>query len=219
MSKPSGSQLQLLMQHLDESRGFRFGGLAGRGLLDTNWRGFRPPTQSEIRVAAVDNVTDQPLSSASIVAAAPVTCLIGLVAVAIACIPRLQHTLQFDVTAVVSGELWRVVTGHLTHWNLEYCFRDLSVSGVLGALCKRRNRNRFFAGIVAGDIAILTPETGWDFVSQATLFVHSREALVPVPMAHVLAGIAGAAAGLRAVRPFPRCSQQIDQRLAGQMTK
>ena len=85
----------------------------------------------------------------------PVTCLMTLCTLVIAVVPGLQPLLQFDSVAIASGEVWRFVTGHLTHWNAEHCFWDLAVFAVLGFICERRDR-RAFAGCVGGSIVLIS---------------------------------------------------------------
>jgi len=78
-----------------------------------------------------------------------------LFALFIAVIPDLQPVLQFDSVAIASGEVWRFVTGHLTHWNADHLFWDLAVFAVLGFNCERRDC-RAFVGCVGGSIVLIS---------------------------------------------------------------
>ncbi|MDH3716583.1 MAG: rhombosortase [Planctomycetota bacterium] len=85
---------------------------------------------------------------------APLTWLLGVVAVTVGVSPTFQELLQFDAVAIVAGEYWRFVTGHLVHWNFDHLFWDLSVFVVLGAMCERRNRTAFLACLLGSAAAI-----------------------------------------------------------------
>lgn len=52
---------------------------------------------------------------------------------------------QFDRLAIFQGEWWRLLTGHLTHWNWDHLFWDLCTCLALTAVCLKRN----FAGTVS----------------------------------------------------------------------
>lgn len=85
-----------------------------------------------------------------------VTMALCLVAAAVAAWPWLQQTLQLDVLAIQHGELWRFLTGHLTHWNGNHFLWDIVVFAVLGALCETRDRSLFLATILIAAGAIST---------------------------------------------------------------
>lgn len=67
----------------------------------------------------------------------------------------LATLLQFDRTAIAAGEVWRVVTCHLTHWSLDHLVWDAGAVLVLGLLCEVPYR-RAFAWCLAGS-AVLVP--------------------------------------------------------------
>ncbi|MBD3676588.1 MAG: rhombosortase [Planctomycetaceae bacterium] len=82
----------------------------------------------------------------------------------IAVVPGLSESLQFDRSAVAGGEIWRLLTGHFCHWNVDHLFWDLSMFLVLGTILERDERPRMwlclglcFASIVPA-IAIWMPE-------------------------------------------------------------
>ncbi len=68
---------------------------------------------------------------------------LSVAALMVALVPGLPSLLQFDVAAVRAGEVWRILSGHLTHWNNDHLLWDVSVFVVLGVLCERRSRPAF----------------------------------------------------------------------------
>jgi rhomboid family GlyGly-CTERM serine protease len=101
--------------------------------------------------AAASN-EDRPLARS--VPLAPLTWFLGIVAVAIGLSPTLPERLQFDAVAIVGGEYWRFLTGHLVHWNLDHLCWDLSVFVVLGTMCEHRGRRTFLACVLGSAAAI-----------------------------------------------------------------
>jgi len=71
------------------------------------------------------------------------TMVITVVTVAIFAIPKLTASLQLDFNSVASGQWWRLLSGHLTHYDGQHLFWDLLMFVVLGAICERQNRKRF----------------------------------------------------------------------------
>jgi len=69
-------------------------------------------------------------------------------------IPPLAPALQFEQTAVAHGEFWRVVTCHLTHWNLDHLFWDLSMFLVLGMMIEIEDRRRLLLCLAMSAISI-----------------------------------------------------------------
>ena len=61
---------------------------------------------------------------------------------------------QYDRGAILGGEWWRAVTGHLTHWSLDHLFWDVIVFAVLGVLNERRNRPAFLCCTVCAAVLI-----------------------------------------------------------------
>ena len=84
----------------------------------------------------------------------PVTLAISIAALVIATMPALAEALQFDRAAIAAGELWRLATCHLTHWNGEHILWDLLMFAVLGALCEWRSPARMRWCAVAGAAAV-----------------------------------------------------------------
>ncbi len=48
--------------------------------------------------------------------------------------------LEFDRTAISAGQIWRLATGHFTHWNADHMAWDVMMFAVLGAMIERHNR-------------------------------------------------------------------------------
>ncbi|MFP6767029.1 MAG: rhombosortase [Planctomycetaceae bacterium] len=83
-----------------------------------------------------------------------VSLLIALASVVICFLEPLARNLQYDPAAIASGELWRIVTCHLTHWSLDHLFWDVLVFVVAGAICEQENRSRFLACLGISAVAI-----------------------------------------------------------------
>jgi rhomboid family GlyGly-CTERM serine protease len=50
--------------------------------------------------------------------------------------------------------VWRILTGHLVHWNADHLLWDLFALLTLGAFCELRNRRQFIACLAASTLAI-----------------------------------------------------------------
>ncbi len=83
-----------------------------------------------------------------------VSLLSALAAIVICFLEPLARNLQSDPAAIASGELWRIVTCHLTHWSLDHLFWDVLVFVVAGAICEQENRSRFLACLGISAVAI-----------------------------------------------------------------
>ena len=83
-----------------------------------------------------------------------VSLLFGALAVVVYSFPALAEALQYDRTAVLGGELWRIATCHWTHWSLDHLLWDLAVFVGLGAACEQMNRSRYLACLAAATILI-----------------------------------------------------------------
>jgi rhomboid family GlyGly-CTERM serine protease len=84
----------------------------------------------------------------------PVTLAIALLAFGVACVPSIGEALQFDRAAIVAGELWRLASCHVTHWNAEHLQWDLLMFVVLGGLCELRSRRRMWNCVVAAAASV-----------------------------------------------------------------
>ncbi|MBX9788209.1 MAG: rhombosortase [Pirellulales bacterium] len=78
----------------------------------------------------------------------------AILAVAIWLVPGAAEWLQFDRGAIAAGEIWRIVSGHLTHWNGDHLLWDVLMFAVLGALVERTSRASFLATTVLSALAI-----------------------------------------------------------------
>jgi rhomboid family GlyGly-CTERM serine protease len=68
----------------------------------------------------------------------PVASLLFVVlAAALYALPGSADWLQYDRTAILHGEVWRLLTGHLVHWSGNQLFWDGLALGFLGWLCER----------------------------------------------------------------------------------
>ena len=62
---------------------------------------------------------------------------------------------QYDRNAILRGELWRLVTGHFSHWSPSHLGYDLAAFVILGAICEPRDR-RLFAAVMAATAAAVS---------------------------------------------------------------
>jgi rhomboid family GlyGly-CTERM serine protease len=91
------------------------------------------------------------------VARIPMTLTIGVAAIGIACLPpAAARLLQFDRAEIAAGEIWRLTSGHLTHWNAEHVLWDLLMFVVLGAACEIRNQRRMWLCTVSAAACVST---------------------------------------------------------------
>jgi rhomboid family GlyGly-CTERM serine protease len=77
-------------------------------------------------------------------AAVPMTLVVAMMAIIVASFPPAGDALQFDRAAIAGGELWRLATAHVAHWNFEHLQWDLLMFVVLGAACEVRDRRRMW---------------------------------------------------------------------------
>ena len=89
-----------------------------------------------------------------LVARVPTTVTIGLVALATAALPFASDALQYDRGRIMAGELWRLATCHMTHWNAEHLLWDLLMFVVLGAWCEWRQPKQMRICLVLGAAAV-----------------------------------------------------------------
>jgi rhomboid family GlyGly-CTERM serine protease len=61
---------------------------------------------------------------------------------------------QYDRGAVLQGEVWRLVTGHFSHWSAAQLRYDLFAFVVLGAICEVRDRARFAMALAATAVLV-----------------------------------------------------------------
>jgi rhomboid family GlyGly-CTERM serine protease len=95
---------------------------------------------------------------------ATLTLVVGLAAVAIGCSPSLGALLQFDRAEIFAGEIWRLATCYLTHWNADHLRWDLLMFVGLGAVCEMRSPWRMrvcvatAAATVSGLVYLVFPD-------------------------------------------------------------
>lgn len=80
------------------------------------------------------------------------TLALAVVVVAVHAVPGAPELLALDRGA--PAELWRWLTGHLTHFSWDHLAWDLGVAVVLGAWLERRDRARLAGLWLAGSVAI-----------------------------------------------------------------
>ena len=84
----------------------------------------------------------------------PTTATIAVVALGIAAIPFAGLALQYERSRIIAGELWRLATCHVTHWNGEHLLWDLLMFVVLAAWCEWRNPQRMRLCLIFGAMAV-----------------------------------------------------------------
>ena len=82
------------------------------------------------------------------------TLLFGFLASAITLSPQMTSWLEFNRLAIMDGGVWRVFTGHLTHWSLPHLFWDILVFLVLAGVIERFSRRRLFACVASASLVI-----------------------------------------------------------------
>ena len=68
--------------------------------------------------------------------------------------PPIALLLQYDRAAVDSGEFWRLLTGHWTHWSADHLFWDVLAFTLLAGLCEVMGRWRMVACTLVAAAAI-----------------------------------------------------------------
>ena len=69
-------------------------------------------------------------------------------------LPGLGGQLQYDRAAIAAGEIWRLVSGHWTHYSLDHFFWDILAFAATAVACERKSRARFLACVVIAALAI-----------------------------------------------------------------
>lgn len=68
--------------------------------------------------------------------------------------PGWTEAFEMNRAALARGELWRLFTGHLTHFTADHLKWDLAVFVALGSLVELRGRRHFFGCVAASALAI-----------------------------------------------------------------
>jgi rhomboid family GlyGly-CTERM serine protease len=82
------------------------------------------------------------------------TILLGLLVSIITLSPQMTSWMQFDRSAILHGELWRILTGHFTHWSVSHLFWDMLVFLVLAGTIERFNRRQLLTCFAIGSFFI-----------------------------------------------------------------
>jgi rhomboid family GlyGly-CTERM serine protease len=83
-----------------------------------------------------------------------ITVAVALAAVAVHAHDQLSGLLACNRAAVYDGELWRLLTGHFTHYSADHLLWDVVMFFVLGVMIERRHRAGFVATVLASATAI-----------------------------------------------------------------
>jgi len=82
------------------------------------------------------------------------TLLLAAAVVAVFLAPGVSEALAYDRDSIRAGQVWRIVTGHWTHWTLEHLTWDLIVFTILFAWSLRISWRRT-AAVVLGSCAAI----------------------------------------------------------------
>jgi rhomboid family GlyGly-CTERM serine protease len=97
---------------------------------------------------------DLPIILAAVRRLPGVALLLTGAAVAVYALPTLTLALQFDPVAVESGQWWRLITGHWTHWSADHLWWDALVFLCLSIICERGGRLRYLTCVFASAMCI-----------------------------------------------------------------
>lgn len=73
--------------------------------------------------------------------------------------------LMFDKKAILSGEVWRILTGHLVHCTFSHLFWNIVAFIVLGFVIETRSLNKFVASLLISWIFVSV----WIFFGEKTI--------------------------------------------------
>ena len=83
-------------------------------------------------------------------------------------LPGAAAWLQFDRGAITGGEVWRWLTGHVTHFGANHLGWDAGVFLALGTVCERESPRRVAVALLAAAVAI--PAALWWWQPQFQLY-------------------------------------------------
>ena len=93
------------------------------------------------------------------------TLLLAAISVGVYLLPAgVTSALQFDRQALASGELWRLATAHLTHFDANHLAWDVGALLALGSICERASRSR--TAITLGLASVTICVAVWVFQPQ-----------------------------------------------------
>jgi rhomboid family GlyGly-CTERM serine protease len=82
-------------------------------------------------------------------------------------IPRLHSLFYFELSSVMSGEWWRLLSGHLVHADWEHWFWNVAALAVLGSYLEKRSIYLWFQGILTGIASVnILLLSGWSQVTR-----------------------------------------------------
>lgn len=96
------------------------------------------------------------------------TLTVAAAAIAVHLLPCTAGWLQYDRAALGRGELWRLLTAHLVHFDGNHLVWDLSVLLAFGGVCERASRRRCAAAL--GFAAAAITVTLWLWQPQFELY-------------------------------------------------
>jgi rhomboid family GlyGly-CTERM serine protease len=89
------------------------------------------------------------------------TLTVAAAVIAVQFVPGLPALLESDRHAIQAGQVWRLVTGYLTHWSLDHLFWDVLMFMVLGCVIEHRSRWRMIGLCLASALAISAGVAFW----------------------------------------------------------
>jgi len=82
------------------------------------------------------------------------TLFLAATAVAVYFIGDLTMALEYHRGAVLQGQVWRIFTGHFTHWNADHLLWDALMFAVIGCWIESRGRLQFAGLLLVSTLAI-----------------------------------------------------------------
>lgn len=79
---------------------------------------------------------------------------LGLISCLLFFSSAMRQALEYDRAAVAGGEVWRIVTGHFIHWNLEHLLWNVAVFCLLGILSELYDKKGYFLCLSVGTLMI-----------------------------------------------------------------
>ena len=83
-----------------------------------------------------------------------ITFFLASIALALAAVPGAARLWQYHREVILSGQWWRMLSGHFTHWNADHALWDLVMFAALGIACERISPRRFIVLVVGSALAI-----------------------------------------------------------------
>jgi len=78
-----------------------------------------------------------------VIATFRVTVILAILSLLASLVPFYTQWFELSFQQTLSGQWWRVLTGHLTHFGTQHLFWDLLMFVVLAGLCELESRRRF----------------------------------------------------------------------------